>query len=401
MKPKIEKVTGNKRNIFIAIAILLILGWVGYSIFMSFKKSQGAGPMGGPVEVDVIKLASQNVDDFEELPGRVSAYRFAEIRPQVDGIITKRLFTEGSLVKKGQQLYQIDDPQYQANYQIAKADLQKAKANLVAIIAKSERFNKLVRVNAISKQEYDDMVASLAQANAEVAVAKAAMDKARIYLDYTKVFAPIDGWVSKSMVTEGSLVSTNQAEALTTITQLDPVYVDIVRSSGDLTKFQEMIFGQKENSESKEVPIELYLNDGTIYQTQGVLQFSEVNIDPGTGSINLRAIFENPDQILLPGAFVKTRIKISSKDAILIPQKATTRNPDGSLSVWIIGAENKVAPLPVKAVKAIGNQWLISEGLKDGDVIVVEGFQKIAPGAIVVPSFPKDKSDKASAQKSQ
>ncbi|MES2677342.1 MAG: efflux RND transporter periplasmic adaptor subunit [Pseudomonadota bacterium] len=389
MKFKIKISQNNRKKIYIILAILAFAGAAYYG-FLHFKAGAKANQNKPAVEVLALKLQSQNVDDFEELPGRTSAYRFAEIRPQVDGIILKRFFTEGSLVKKGQQLYQIDDAPYLAAYNSAKADLEKAKANLVTTKAKNDRFKKLIEVDAVSKQEYDDVIASLGEAKATVAIAKAAVDKAKVYLNYTKVFAPISGRISKSLVTEGSLVAANQAQIITNITQLDPIYVDIARASEDLTQFQSNVKGA---AKDQKVPVDLYLNDGTIYQHQGSLQFSEVNVDPSTSSVELRAIFDNPDQILLPGSFVKTRIRINSSNAILIPQKAATRNPDGTLSVWIIDAENKVNPAPINIVKAIGNQWLIKDGLKDGDVIVTEGFQKIAPGALVKAVFPQEKSN--------
>ena len=388
MKLKISKNT--RKKIYISAAVLAVAG-CAYIVFLNLKGGRGAEQEKPAVEVVALKLQSQNVDDFEELPGRTSAYRFAEIRPQVDGIILKRFFTEGSLVKKGQQLYQIDEAPYLASYNSAKADLQKAKANLATVKAKNDRFKKLIEVDAVSKQEYDDVIASLGEAEASVAIAKAALDKAKVYLNYTKVFAPISGRISKSLVTEGSLVSANQAQIIASITQLDPIYVDIARASEDLTQFQSNINGAAKN---QKVPVDLYLNDGKIYKHQGSLQFSEVNVDPSTSAVELRAIFANPDQTLLPGSFVKTRIRISSANAILIPQKAAIRNPDGTLSVWIINPENKVNPSPISVVKAIGNGWLVSDGLKDGDIIVTEGFQKIAPGALVKAVFTEEEKKK-------
>lgn len=381
---QLQKIPNHKTAKKIFYIIFAILIFISGTYFGSSHFSQAKNPGAAkhpPTQVLALKLYAQNIDDFEELPGRTSAYRYAEIRPQVDGIILKRLFTEGSVVKKGTQLYQIDDAPYKANYNSAKADLQKAQANLETIKAKNARFKKLIEEDAISKQEYDDIKATLAQATADVAIAKATMEKAKIYLNYTKVLAPIDGRISKSLTTEGALVSANQTQNLTTITQLDPIYVDIERASEDLVNFKNKI------STQDKVSVELYLNDGTIYNQTGTLQFSEVNVDPSTSAVGLRAIFDNPDQTLLPGSFVKARIKISSENVVLVPQKATSRGPDGSLNVWIIDSSNTTKPVPIKTIKAIGNNWLVSEGVKDGDVIVLEGFQKIMPGAVVSPSF--------------
>lgn len=375
---KLDFLKFNKKIYIALIAIAVVLG-----IYFFIKSKNGYGQnMAKPTPaVNVITIKSQDAEDFEEMPGRTSAYRFAEVRPQVDGIIIKRFFTEGSKVEQGDQLYQIDPAPYQATYNSAKADFQKATANLDAVRAKSDRFKKLIEVEAVSKQEFDDVKASLASAQAEVAITKAAMQKAKIYLDYTKVFAPISGRISKSLVTEGSLVSANQAQILTTITQLDPIYVDVSKASEELASFQNKIAGKDQ------VPVDLYLSDETLYNHQGTLQFSEVNVDPSTSSVGLRAIFDNPDQVLLPGSFVRARVKININNVILVPQKSAVRNPDGSLIVWLVGEKNKVKPQPIKVTKAIGNNWLVAEGLKDGDVIVVEGLQKIAPDAVVKPVF--------------
>ncbi len=375
------------KKILYVLAFVLVFAGGAYSSYLHLKSSIAASLPKPAVPVLAMKLTSENIDDFEELPGRTSAYRFAEIRPQVDGIIIKRFFTEGGEVKKGQQLYQIDPAPYQANYDSAKADLQKAEANLATTKAKNERFKKLIEIDAISKQEFDDIKATYAQANADVAIAKAALNKTKIYLDYTKVLAPISGRISKSLVTEGSLVSANQEQILTNITQLDPIYVDIERASEDLIDFK------SKTSNQANTTVEVYLNDGSLYKQKGTLEFTEVNVDPSTSSVGIRALFDNPDETLLPGSFVKTRLKISNEDVVLVPQKATTRNQDGTLSVWIIDEQNKTRPVQVKPLKTIGNNWVIKDGLKDGDVIVLEGFQKIMPEAAVVPSF-EEKKDK-------
>lgn len=378
----------NRRVAYFIIALEIIGSIFGVSVLTSkFKPGHNSEANLPTPSVLALKIAKQNVDDFEEMPGRTSAYRFAEIRPQVDGIIIKRLFIEGSKVEKGQQLYQIDPAPYLATYDSAKADLQKTIANFEAIKAKNIRFKKLIEVEAVSKQEFDDVKASLAAAQADVAIAKAVVQKAKIYLDYTKVLAPISGNIGKSVVTEGSLVSANQVQILATITQLDPIYVDLEKSSEDLAQFKNEIAGRNN------VSADLYLSDGTIYPHSGVLQFSEVNIDPSTSSVSLRALFDNPEQTLLPGSFVKVRIKTSTQNAILVPQKAVVRGADGSSSVWIVDEKNQVKPTSITTVKAIGNNWLISEGLKEGDAVVIEGLQKIAPGTVVKPIFSNEKNN--------
>ncbi len=382
--PQSQVIANKGLNKFYLIWAIIITAFVAYFAFVHFKGgaagafAQGGG---GAVPVGAIKLASQSVDDFEELPGRTAAYEYAEVRPQADGIILKIFFTEGKEVKKGQQLYQIDSAQYEATYNTAKADLQKAEANLKTIKAKSGRYETLTETDAISKQEYDDLAASLAVAKADVAIAKAAVDKAKIYLNYAKVLAPISGFTSKSLIRTGQLVSANQPDAMTTITQLDPIFVDIARSSEDLERFKSQI------ANKEKVEVELYLNDGSVYEHKGVLQFSEVNVDPSTSAVQLRALFENPKHVLLPGSFVKVKIKTSSHNAILVSQKNAMRGPNGNLAVWVVDDKNVVNPRPIKAAKAINNQWLVTEGLKDGDVILTDGFHKVAPGATVAPTI--------------
>jgi membrane fusion protein (multidrug efflux system) len=371
-----------RKKIYIAVAVILI-AFVSYRCSVYLKKKNANSPRPA-VAVNVIKLYPQIVSNVEEMPGRASAYRFAEIRPQVEGIIIRRLFTEGSNITKGQQLYQIDPAPYLASYNSAKADLQKARAIFEAAKAKNARYEKLVKIQAVSQQEYDEVKSSLASANAGVEIAKAELQKAEIYLEYTRVLAPISGRIGKSEVTEGSLVSANQAEILTTITQLNPIYVDIVRSSEDFTRFQNDISGKSQ------IEIDLYLSNGMLYNHRGTLQFAEVNVDPSTSSVEMRAIFDNPDNTLLPGSFVKARIQTNSKNAILIPQKATFRNPDGTLMVWLVDEKNKVNPKPIKTLKAIGGNWLVESGVKAGDIIVIEGLQKIAPGTLVKPVFEEE-----------
>jgi len=346
------------------------------------KQSNGPRPT-GPVEVSAIAVESGRVALTTELPGRTTAFRVAEVRPQVNGIILKRLFQEGSEVKAGQQLYQIDPATYQAAVNSAQADLVKARASLKSVEAKASRYQDLVRINAVSRQDYDDAVASLDQAKAQILVAEAAVQTARISLGYTKVFAPISGRIGKSSVTEGALVTANQTTTLATITQLDPIFVDVSQSSSELMRLRRAI--APGNAAAASAPVTLTL-DGTSqpYDLPGRLEFSDVTVDQSTGAVQVRAVFPNPRHDLYPGLFVRARIEQGVREqAILVPQKALVRTPDGGASVWVIGADNKVAPRPVKAGQAVGDSWVIEEGLTPGDQVVIEGLQKIRPGAEV------------------
>jgi len=348
-------------------------------------KKQANGPRpGGPVEVVAITVEPGRVALTTELPGRTTAYRVAEVRPQVNGIVLKRLFQEGSEVKAGQQLYQIDPATYQAAVNSALADLVKARASLKSVEAKASRYEDLVRINAVSRQDYDDAIASLDQAKAQIQVADAAVQTARINLGYTKVFAPISGRIGKSSVTEGALVTANQTTSLATITQLDPIFVDVSQSSSELMRLRRTI-APGGNAAAATAPVTLTL-DGTSqpYDLPGRLEFSEVTVDPTTGAVQLRAVFPNPRHDLYPGLFVRARIEQGVKEqAIQVPQKALVRGADGSASVWVIGPDNKVAPRPVKVSQAVGDTWVVESGLAAGDQVVTEGLQKIRPGAEV------------------
>lgn len=350
-------------------------------------KKQSAPPP-APVEVSVVTLQPQRVPLFTELPGRTSAFRVAEVRPQVSGIVLKRLFEEGSEVKAGQQLYLIDPATYQAAVQSAQADLAKARANLKSVEAKATRYADLVKINAVSRQDYDDVVASLDQAKAEIMVAQAAVDTARINLNYTKVYAPIDGRIGKSSVTEGALVTANQTTPMATITQLDPIYVDVSQSSSELMRLRKAVSaGLVQQGQADQASVTLTLDGSTqAYDQPGQLQFSDVTVDQTTGSVQVRAVFPNPRKELYPGLFVRARVEQGARDnALLVPQQALVRNADGSAAVWVVGADNKVAPRPVTTAQAVGDKWLINDGLQAGDRVVTEGLQKIRPGAEVHP----------------
>ncbi|BAI76355.1 efflux transporter (plasmid) [Azospirillum sp. B510] len=357
------------------------------------QKQAGGQPQGGgPPEVSVVTIEPQRLTVSTELPGRTAAYRVAEIRPQVSGIVLKRLFREGSDVKAGDQLYQIDPATYEASLASAQADVQKAEANLQAARNKAARYSDLVKTSVVSKQDFDDVQASLKQNEAQVSAAKAAYNLANINLNYTKVFAPISGRIGKSAVTEGALVTANQATALATIQQFDPIYVDVTQTASQLMKLRDdMATGRIRPAEPGKIPVTLFLNsnasgDDTAYPQKGELQFSDVTVDSGTSSVQLRAVFPNPTKELLPGLFVRARVEQGvAENAITVPQAAVARGPDGSARVWVVGADNKVAPRPIKAERPVGNVWLVSDGLAAGERVVVEGLQKVRPGAEVKP----------------
>lgn len=352
------------------------------------KPEQKAAAPGGkpPVEVIGVTAAPQQLPLFAEFPGRTTAFRVAEVRPQVGGIVLKRLFEEGSEVKIGQQLYQIDPATYRAAVQSAQADLAAARANLKSVQAKAERYAELVKINAVSRQDYDDATAGLDQAKAQILIAEAALATARINLDYTKVYAPLPGRIGKSSVTEGALVTANQSSPLATITQLDPIYVDVSQSSSELLRLRRAFeSGQLKKSDPSHVAVTLTLDGSSApYDLPGKLQFSEVTVDESTGAIGLRAEFPNPKRDLYPGLFVRAKIEQGVRDqVILVPQKALVRMASGATILWVVGADNKVNPRPVKVGASVADKWLINEGIQAGEKIVTEGLQKIAAGAEV------------------
>ncbi|MBL5901675.1 efflux RND transporter periplasmic adaptor subunit [Lelliottia amnigena] len=331
------------------------------------------------VTVYVVKSAPLAVTT--ELPGRTDAFRVAEVRPQVSGIVLRRNFTEGSDVSAGDSLYQIDPATYKAAYDSAKGEMAKAEAaaNIAHLTVK--RYEPLVGTQYISRQEYDQAVANARQADASVIAAQASVETARINLAYTKVSSPINGRIGKSSVTEGALVTNGQASALATVQQLDPIYVDVTQSSNDFMHLKQSNL-QKNDATSS---VQLLMENGQPYPLKGTLQFSDVTVDESTGSITLRAVFPNPQHRLLPGMFVRARIDEGIQpDAILVPQQGVTRTPRGDATVLVVNDKDQVELRNVIAPQAIGERWLITEGLKDGDRVVVSGLQKIHPGATVV-----------------
>jgi membrane fusion protein (multidrug efflux system) len=348
-----------------ALAALALLAACGH------KAPPPAPP---PPKVSVVTLKTQAVPISTELPGRVVAYRVAEVRPQVNGIVLKRLFTEGSEVKAGQQLYQIDAAPYQAAYDSAAATAASAKAQ-------AERYKPLAEANAVSKQDYDNAVASDLQARASV-------ETAHINLVYTRVLSPISGRIGRSSITEGALVTANQATALATVQQLDPTYVDVTQPSGTLLRLKrEAAAGQLKQDGDGQTQVKLKLEDGSDYAQPGTMQFSEVTVDEGTGSVTLRALFPNPDRTLLPGMFVREQIQEGVRqDGVLVPQQGVTHDQKGEPTALVVGADNKLELRQLETDRAIGDQWLVTSGVKAGDRVVVEGLQSVKPGVQVDPS---------------
>ena len=374
----------NKNNVLRRSAALLVIA--AATLAVAGCGNDPAPPAGGTPQVGVVTLATRPVALTTELPGRTSAYRVAEVRPQVNGIIKKRLFTEGGEVSAGQQLYQIDPALYQASYDSQKAALARAQAQLKTANLLVQRYRPLAESRAVSRQAYDDAVAARDQAAADVQSAKAALETARINLVYTRVLSPIDGIIGRSTVTEGALVTANQAGALASVQQIDPIYVDVTQSSVDLLRLKSALdSGLLQREAGKDAArVSLTLADGSQYRHEGTLQFSEVTVDQGTGSVTLRAVFPNPDRQLLPGMFVRARvIEGVAPQGLLAPQRGITRNQRGEPTALLVNADNKVELRILKVDRAIGDQWLVTDGLKAGDKIIVEGLQGVQPGAEV------------------
>lgn len=372
----------NKNRGLTPLAVVLMLsGSLALTGCDDKQDQQGGQQM---PEVGVVTLKTEPLQITTELPGRTVAYRIAEVRPQVSGIILKRNFVEGSDIEAGVSLYQIDPATYQATYDSAKGDLAKAQAaaNIAELTVK--RYQKLLGTQYISKQEYDQALADAQQATAAVVAAKAAVETARINLAYTKVTSPISGRIGKSSVTEGALVQNGQASALATVQQLDPIYVDVTQSSNDFLRLKQELANGSLKQETGKAKVDLVTSDGIKFPQSGTLEFSDVTVDQTTGSITLRAIFPNPDHTLLPGMFVRARLQEGTKPtALLVPQQGVTRTPRGDATVLVVGADNKVETRQIVASQAIGDKWLVTDGLKAGDRVVVSGLQKVRPGAQV------------------
>ncbi len=345
-----------------------------------------AAPQGvqAPQEVGVVTLAKEPVTLQRELPGRTSAYRMAEVRARVDGIVLERLFDEGAEVKAGQALFRIDAQPFAAALASAEASLSRAQANAEAQRLVAERYAQLLSERAISRQEHDNAVAAAKASAADVAAGKAAVQVAKINLGYTRVNAPISGRIGRAEVTEGAFVRQGQATLLATVQQLDRMYVDVTQPSSEVLRLQRELAEGKLVRSGDGAKVRLTLEDGTDYPHEGILQFSDVTVNPTTGSVVLRALFPNPERILLPGMFVRAQLDEGTKpEALLVPQPAVRRDAQGKASVLVVGEDGKVAVRPIVAPRTVGNRWLVSEGLEEGDRVIVEGLQKVRPGVPV------------------
>ncbi|KKO49015.1 hemolysin D [Arsukibacterium sp. MJ3] len=364
---------GKPLAALLSVSVLMLAGC---------SEPPASAAQGQPVpEVAVVTLRISSVALTTELPGRTTDYRHAEIRPQVSGILQQRLFTEGQQVQAGQLLYKIDPATYQAALSSADAALSSAQALQHNASLKAKRIKGLLGSNVVSQQDYDDANASLMQADAAVASADAALLTAQINLNYTDIKAPIAGQIGRSLVTEGALLTANQPQGLATIRQLDPIYVDLTQSSTELLQLKRQL---RADDEAGKVSVELLLDDGSRYDEPGKLQFSEVNVDPGTGMVTLRAVFPNSDAYLLPGMFVRARLHHGTDDqAILVPQKAVSRTPKGDATVLLVDSDNKVVLRPITLGASYGQHWLVTSGLNSGERVIVTGLQKVRPGAKV------------------
>ena len=343
---------------------------------------QRSGPPAAPVlEVATISVTQQPLVLTTELPGRVSAYRTADIRPQVNGLVKQRLYTEGAAVDAGQPLYQIDPAPFQAAFDSASAALARAEANLPAARALAERYQSLAADKAVSAQTLENATAALKQAEADVAYYKATAETARINLGYTRITSPISGRTGPSAVTDGAIVTAYQLIPLTTVQQLDPVYVDVPQSTAELLRLERRLAdGRLTEDKATQNTVRLLEEDGTAYKQAGTLQFRDISVDQTTGAVTLRMVFPNPDGILLPGMFVRAVVNEGVKpDAILVPQQCVNRDPRGNPYVYLVNAAGIAQTQPIVIDRAVGNQWYVSAGLKVGDQLIVEGFQRLRP----------------------
>ncbi|WP_158783856.1 efflux RND transporter periplasmic adaptor subunit [Pantoea sp. BAV 3049] len=375
----------NKNRGITPLAAVLMLSGSLVLTGCDNKEAQQGGQQQAP-EVGVVTLKSAPLTVTTDLPGRTSSFRVAEVRPQVSGIILKRNFVEGSDIKAGESLYQIDPATYQAAYDSAKGDLVQAQANAQIAALTVKRYKPLLGTKYISQQDYDTAVATASQTAAAVQVAKANVETARINLAYTKVTSPISGRIGKSSVTEGALVQSAQTTALATVQQLDPLYVDVTQSSEDFMRLRSELNSGKLQQNNGKAQVKLLLQDGSEYAQAGTLEFSDVTVDETTGSITLRAVFPNPDHSLLPGMFVRARLDEGiNPSALLVPQQAVTRTPTGQATAMVVGADNKVEVRNLTTDQAIGDKWLVTGGLKEGDKVITVGVQRAKPGAQVTP----------------
>jgi len=374
-----------KANRCIVPALSLCLAATAATLTLACSKGRSGPPQQGPVEVGTVTVNPEKVVLTTELPGRTSPYLVAEVRPQVNGLIRERAFEEGSNVKAGALLYQIDPAPYQAAYEQAKATLAMAEANVPAARLRAERLKGLVEIKATGRQNYDDALAALQQAEASVAAARAAEESARINLSYTPIRAPIPGRTGKSSVTVGALVTGYQPVPLMVIQQLDPIYVDVTQSSAEILRLrQSLASGRLKRSGDGWSRVKLLLEDGTPYPLAGKLKFRDVTVDPTTGSVTLRMVFPNPDNVLLPGMFVRAIVEEGvNEEAILVPQQGVTRDQKGDPYALVAGKDGKVEQRMLTLDRALGDRWLVTKGLAAEDRVIVDGLQRVRPGAEV------------------
>ncbi|EZP81893.1 RND family efflux transporter MFP subunit [Novosphingobium resinovorum] len=347
-------------------------------------------PPAGPPEVGVVTVREQSVTLSNELPARTSAYESSDVRPQVNGLIVARLFTEGDQVRAGQPLYRIDGAPYEAAAANARAALARSRAAIASSEALARRYGELVKINAISRQDYENAVTTAQQARADVSAQQALLRSAEIDLARTTIRAPISGRIGRSTYTTGALVSASQTDALTTIQRLDPIFVDIQQSSADVLRLRQQLLAGDLTSASGNVAVKLKLEDGSTYPQEGVLKFTDVTVDPTTGSQIIRAQFPNPKGLLLPGMYVRAEFAQATKaNGLLVPQVAVSRDEKGNPTVLVVGAQNKLEMRPITAPRTVGDNWLVTSGLKAGDKVVVDGAQMLRPGVPVKPVAPQ------------
>jgi membrane fusion protein (multidrug efflux system) len=375
------------RSAFLAMAIVSLA---------ACGKGGQQQPQPGPPPVGYVVVQEQSVTLTSELPGRTTAYETSDVRPQVNGIVTARLFQEGDRVAKGQALYRIDPAPYEATAANARAALARAKAAIASSAALARRYGELVKINAIARQDYENALTSAAQAQADVAAQEAAVHSAAIDLGRTTVRAPIAGTIGRSAYTIGALVTASQTNALATIQRLDPMYVDIQQSSADLLKLRQQILAGQVASDGK-ARVQLKLEDGSTYGPQGTLSFADVTVDPNTGSQTIRALFSNPNGLLQPGMYVRAQLAQGTQhQGLLVPQRAVSRDERGNPIVMVVGQGNKVEMRTLKTDRTVGDAWLITSGLKPGDKVIVEGGMMLRPGMPVTPK-PWDPNAKPAA----
>lgn len=346
---------------------------------------QGGRPPGGMApQVSVVTLKPQSVALTRELPGRVSAYLVAEVRPQVSGVVKRRLFTEGGTVKAGEPLYEIDDAIYRAQYNSARATLQKTRATQEAARLTANRAAELVKIDAVSAQDNDNAIAALGQAEADVAAAQAAVESSAVNLAFAHIVSPISGRIGKSSVTQGALVTADQTAAMATVQQLDPVYVDVNQSSGEWLQLKQEIEAGRVQAGAAGAPTKIVLENGVTYAAEAKLQFADVTVDPTTGNFLLRAIVANPDHVLMPGMYVRAIVGEGVlPQGLLAPQRGVTRDARGRATALVVGRDGEVEARDVRVSRTIGDQWLVENGLAAGDRVIVAGLQKVRPGMAV------------------